>query len=72
MRTTCAFESASAPGIGSSGGIRSLQFALVLIQKICAVTLPPFAFANKEPEIVALRLSNLVELSRIDRLRFSC
>ena len=39
-------DPASAPGTGSSGARRSRQRAL-FSQKICAVTLPPFALANK-------------------------
>jgi hypothetical protein len=49
-RTTSEFGSASAFGIGSSAVNLSRQCALVFNQKIWAVTLPPFAEANKEPE----------------------
>src|SRR4029077_18731269 len=46
-RTTGEFASTSLPGTGSSGVVFSRQCALTFSQKICAVTLPALAEANK-------------------------
>src|SRR5947209_8649347 len=68
MRTTCELGSASMPGTGSSA-FPSRQFARVFSQKICAVVLPAFAAANKDPEIVALASATPRSSSSRKRLR---
>src|ERR1700730_9968866 len=70
-RTRTTSELASAPVFGteSSAAMRSRQCARVFSQKICAVTLPPLAAPNKEPEIVALASATPRSSSSRKRLR---